>query len=153
MATILVVDDDAALVLVLQETLQRIGHETLTARNVGEALHLLARNTADLIISDYRMPGITGLEFLTMLASDGYDIPLIMLTGHGSIQHAVASIKAGAIDYITKPVRPEQIEMGVQQALEFSALRRDNNRLRREVSELRSERQILGETPAIRRVL
>ena len=139
--------------MMLEQTLTRAGHEVVTARNVGEALHTLARTDIDLIVSDYKMPGITGLEFLAMLPTEGYDIPLIMLTGHGSIQHAVASIKAGAIDYITKPVRAEQLELAVGQALEWANLRRDNNRLRREVMELRSERQIVGDTPAIRRVM
>ena len=76
-----------------------------------------------------------------------------MLTGYGSIEHAVAAIKAGAIDYITKPVRPEQLELAVNQALEVVRLRRENERLRREVMEFRNERQIIGDSPAIRRVL
>ena len=76
----------------------------------------------------------------------------ISLTGYGSIEHAVAAIKAGAIDYITKPVRPEQLELAVNQALEVVRLRRENERLRREVMEFRNERQIIGDSPAIRRV-
>ena len=99
------------------------------------------------------MPGLTGLEFLALLRQEGYETPLIMLTGYGSIEHAVAAIKAGAIDYITKPVRPEQLELAVNQALEVVRLRRENERLRREVMEFRNERQIIGDSPAIRRVL
>ena len=76
-----------------------------------------------------------------------------MLTGYASIEHAVAAIKAGAIDYITKPVRPEQLELAVDQALEFVRLRRENDALRREVMEFRNERQIIGDSAAIRRVL
>ena len=60
------------------------------------------------------MPGLTGLEFLALLRQEGYETPLIMLTGYASIEHAVAAIKAGAIDYITKPVRPEQLELAVE---------------------------------------
>jgi DNA-binding NtrC family response regulator len=99
------------------------------------------------------MPGLTGLEFLALLRQEGHDTPLIMLTGYGSIEHAVAAIKAGAIDYITKPVRPEQLELAVNQALEVVRLRRENERLRKEVMEYRSERQIIGDSAAIRRVL
>ena len=99
------------------------------------------------------MPGLTGLEFLPLLQREGYDIPLIMLTGYASIEHAVASIKAGAIDYITKPVRPQQLELAVEQALEFVRLRRENEALRQEVMEFRNERQIVGDSPAIRRIL
>src|SRR5207248_8906348 len=107
----------------------------------------------DLIISDYRMPGLTGLEFLGLLQREGYDIPLIMLTGYASIEHAVAAIKAGAIDYITKPVRREQLELAVEQALEYVRLRRENESLKREVMEIRSERQIIGDSPAVRKIL
>ncbi|HEU4628454.1 MAG TPA: response regulator, partial [Gemmatimonadaceae bacterium] len=153
MATILCVDDDPSVGLILEDTLQRAGHTTLMARHVPEALHALERNAVDLIISDYRMPGITGLEFLSMLSREGHDVPLIMLTGYASIEHAVTAIKAGAVDYITKPVRPQQLELAVDQALEFVRLRRENEALRREVSALRNERQILGESAAIRRLL
>jgi DNA-binding NtrC family response regulator len=153
MATILHVDDEPSISLILQDTLERAGHTPVSARSVPEALQVLARGEVDLIISDYRMPGLTGLEFLSLLQREGYETPLIMLTGHASIEHAVASIKAGAIDYITKPVRPEQLKLAVEQALEFVRLRRENESLRREVMEFRNERQIIGESPAIRRIL
>ena len=153
MATILCVDDDPNVGLILEDTLQRAGHATVMARHVPEALHALAAQEIDLIISDYRMPGITGLEFLTMLGREGHDVPLIMLTGYASIEHAVTAIKAGAVDYITKPVRPQQLELAVDQALEFVRLRRENAALRREVMELRNERQILGDSPSIRRLM
>jgi DNA-binding NtrC family response regulator len=153
MATILCLDDEPAIGLILQDSLERAGHQAVSAHNVPQALQALANGSVDLIISDYRMPGLTGLEFLALLRQEGYETPLIMLTGYGSIEHAVAAIKAGAIDYITKPVRPEQLELAVNQALEVVRLRRENERLRREVMEFRNERQIIGESPAIRRVL
>jgi DNA-binding NtrC family response regulator len=153
MATILYVDDEPAVGLIVEDTLRRAGHQAVGARHVPEALHILERTAVDLIVSDYRMPGITGLEFLSMLQREGHDIPVIMLTGYGSIEHAVASIKAGAIDYITKPVRPQQLELAVEQALEFVRLRRENEALRREVMELRNERQVIGESLAIRKIL
>ncbi len=153
MATILWVDDDAAVGLILDDTLRRAGHKPVGARHVGEALHVLERSAVDLVISDYRMPGITGLEFLTMLQREGHDVPVIMLTGHASIEHAVMAIKAGAVDYITKPVRPQQLELAVDQALEYVRLRRENEALRREVSAIRSERQIVGDSPSMRRLM
>ena len=125
MATILYVDDEPSVGMIVADTLERAGHTPIGARSVPEALQVLERSEVDLIISDYRMPGLTGLEFLQLLAREGYDIPLIMLTGYASIEHAVASIKAGAIDYITKPVRPQQLELAVDQALEFVRLRRE----------------------------
>jgi DNA-binding NtrC family response regulator len=153
MATILYVDDEPAIGLILEDTLERAGHAAVGARNVPEALQALARGNVDLIISDYRMPGLSGLEFLELLQQEGYDVPLIMLTGHATIEHAVTAIKAGAVDYITKPVRPDQLERSVAQALEVLRLRRENDALRREVMEFRNERTIIGESARIRRLL
>src|SRR5437868_1471550 len=153
MATILCLDDEPAIGLILQDTLERAGHQAISAHNVPQALQALAGGGVDLIISDYRMPGLTGLEFLALLRQEGYETPLIMLTGYASIEHAVASIKAGAIDYITKPVRPQQLELAVGQALEYVRLKRENEALKREVMEIRSERQIIGDSPAVRKIL
>jgi DNA-binding NtrC family response regulator len=150
MATILYVDDEPSVGLILDDALTRAGHHAVGARSAGEALQVLSRESIDLIISDYLM---TGLEFLALLQREGYDIPLIMVTGSASVEHAVAAIKAGAVDYITKPVRTEQLELAVEQALEFVRLRRENEVLRREVMEFRNERQIVGDSPAIRRIL
>ena len=153
MATILCVDDEPSVGMILEDALVRAGHEAIVVRGVSEALEVLSRGGVDLIISDYRMPGQTGLEFLSILTRDAYDVPLIMLTGHASIEHAVASIKAGAIDYITKPIRAQQLELAVDMALDFVRLRRENASLRRELMEYRSERQIVGDSPPIRRIL
>ena len=153
MANVLYVDDESAIRLVLQDTLERLGHSAVGAQNVPEALAVLARGDVDLIISDFRMPGMSGLELLETLREDGRDIPLIMLTGHGTIEHAVAAIKAGAVDYITKPVQPEQLEHAVAQALELSRLKRENEALRREVMEIRTARAIVGKSSVMRAVL
>ena len=151
--SILYVDDEPAVSMIVEHTLRDAGHETVGARNVPEALQVLARGGVELIISDYKMPGLSGLEFLELLTSEGFDIPLIMLTGYASIEHAVASIKAGAVDYITKPVRPEQLTLAVEQALELVRLRKENATLRREMSVVRNERQILGDSAAMRHTL
>ena len=153
MATILYVDDEPAIGLVLQDTLERLGHSAIGATNVPEALAALARGQIDLIISDFRMPGLSGLELLEMLRAEGRDIPLIMLTGYATIEHAVAAIKAGAADYITKPLQVEQLEHAVVQALELSRLKRENQALREEVMEMRAARSIVAKSPAMRQVL
>jgi DNA-binding NtrC family response regulator len=153
MATILCVDDEPSALMVLRATLDQAGHKAVGVTNVDAALNVLSRGGVDLIISDYRMPGATGLEFIGRLNETGYDVPLIMATGYATIEHAVASIKAGAIDYITKPIRPDQLELVVEQALEFVRLRRENVALRQEVTELRGERRILGESAALQRIM
>ena len=153
MANILYVDDEPTIGLLLEDALHRAGHRATGARNVPEALQVLARGDIELILSDFRMPGMSGMEFLSLLQQEGYDIPLIMVTGYASIENAVEAIKLGASDYITKPIRPEQLEHAVDKALRFARLRRENDTLRREVMELRNERQIIGESPAARRLL
>ena len=153
MANILYVDDEPALGLVLQDTLERLGHQAFGAANVPEALAALEKSEIDLIISDYRMPGMSGLDFLELLRDAGRDTPLIMLTGHATIEHAVAAIKAGAVDYITKPIQPEQLEHAVRQALELTRLKRENEALRREVMEMRAEREIVGKSAIMRGLL
>ena len=153
MATILCVDDEANSVLILEDALRQAGHKTIGVHNVPAAMSVLARGGVDLIVSDYRMPGTTGLEFLDELSREGLDIPLIMVTGYGSIEHAVASIKAGAIDYITKPVRPQPLEVAVDQALEFARLKKENKQLREEVTQFRSSREIIGDSEALSRIM
>ena len=153
MANILYVDDEPTLGLVLQDTLERLGHQTFGAANVPEALAALEKSEIDLIISDYRMPGMSGLDFLELLRDAGRDTPLIMLTGHATIEHAVAAIKAGAVDYITKPIQAEQLEHAVRQALELTRLKRENEALRREVMEIRAEREIIGKSTVMRSLL
>jgi DNA-binding NtrC family response regulator len=154
MATILHVDDDPAVGLILEDTLRRAGHEPVAARNVGEALHLLERTPVELVISDYRMPGITGLEFLAMLQREGHDVPVIMLTGHASIEHAVTAIKAGAVDYITKPVRPQQLELAGRAGARVRApAGARTRRCAARSGAMRSERQIVGDSSRVRRIL
>ena len=153
MATILYVDDEPSVGSIIADCLAHAGHQALGATSVPEAMAVLSRGGIDLIVSDYRMPGVTGLEFLGVLAREGIDVPVIMLTGFGSIEHAVASLKAGAVDYITKPIRPQQFELAIDQALELVRLRRENADLRREVMEFRSERQIIGDSPSMRRLM
>jgi len=153
MATILYVDDDPTIGLLLEDTLLRSGHRAIGARNVPQALQALSHGEIELIISDFKMPGMTGLEFLGLLKEEAYDIPLIMVTGYASIEHAVLAIKAGAADYITKPVRPEQLEHAVAKALQVARLRKENDVLRQEVMALRNERQIIGESGVMRRLL
>ena len=153
MATILYVDDEPAIRLVLQDTLERMGHSAIGAANVPEALQALQHSSVDLIISDFRMPGLSGLQLLELLHDQGHQIPLIILTGHATIEHAVSAIKAGASDYITKPLQPDQLDHAVTQALELARLKRENDALRQEVMAIRTERAIIGKSAAIRQAL
>jgi DNA-binding NtrC family response regulator len=153
MATILYVDDEPAVGLLLAHMIEQAGHHAVGAKSVHEALQVLARERVDLVISDHQMPGLTGLDLLELMKGEAYDIPLIILTGFASVEHAVAAIKAGAVDYITKPVDARHLEIAVEQALKVQRLRRENAALRDEVMALRQSQQIVGESPAIHRAL
>ena len=153
MPTILCVDDDPAILSLLRKTFERLGHVVVEAPGVPAALQALARDPIDLVVSDFNMPGATGLDLLEFMRQEACDAPLIMLTGHGSIEHAVTAIKAGAIDYLTKPFRPQQLELALTAGLEVARLRKENTALKREVTALRGSRKLLGESAAMRRVL
>ena len=153
MATILCVDDEPSTGVVLEHHLTKIGHRPLLAASVEEALRTIARTPVDLIVADYRMPNATGLDLLSVLEKEGYQVPVIIMTGYSSIEHAVVSIKSGAIDYLTKPIRPETLEIAVNQALEVVRLRRENEQFRREINKFRATRALVGESLPFRRVM
>ncbi len=153
MATILGVDDEPGVRSLLRKSVERLGHEFIEAPHAAAAMHLLAHRQVDLVVSDFRMPGIDGIELLQMARAEGMTVPFIMLTGHASIEHAVAAIRAGAIDYLAKPFRSQQVELAITAGLDVSRLRRENAELRTEVSALRTRRALLGDSPAMRQVL
>jgi DNA-binding NtrC family response regulator len=153
MATILCVDDEPSVGVILEHTLTKIGHRPLLVSSVEEAMQTVMRTPLDLIIADYRMPRLTGLDLLGLLEKEGYRVPVIIMTGYSSIEHAVISIKTGAIDYLTKPIRAETLEIAVQQALEVVRLRRENETFRREILKIRSTRALIGESESFRRIM
>jgi two-component system response regulator HydG len=153
MATILCVDDEPSVGVIMEHTLTKIGHRPLLVSSVEEAMRTVTRTPLDLIIADYRMPRLTGLDLLGLLEKEGYRVPVIIMTGYSSIEHAVISIRSGAIDYLTKPIRAETLEIAVQQALEVVRLRRENETFRREILKIRSTRALIGESESFRRIM
>jgi len=153
MAMILCVDDEPAVGVIVEHALTRLGHRCRVVPGVEEAMVAVAGSPFDLILADYRMPQKTGLDLLHLLQAEGVRIPVIIMTGYSSVQHAVASIKGGAIDYLTKPVTPETLEIAVSQALEVVRLRRENESFRRELLKFRASRTIVGESEPVRHVM
>jgi len=152
MATILCVDDEPNVLHVIRRTLENAGHRAIGLTNVDAAFGVLQTEPVDLIISDYRMPEATGLEFLQRLTETGTEVPLIMLTAHASVEHAVASMKAGALDYVTKPIRADQLKLVVEHALEYLNMRRSTRQLR-EAAARRNEDRIVGDCGVMRSLL
>jgi DNA-binding NtrC family response regulator len=150
MAQILCVDDDPGVLVVLEQLLAELGHQTVLAPGVPEAVAELARQPFELVLTDFRMPEATGLDLVRHVVEQGLDLPVIVMTGYSSVEHAVASMKQGAADYLTKPLRAEALRIAVHQALEVSRLRRANEAYRRELTALRGEREIIGSSRALR---
>ena len=153
MSTILCIDDEPSVGVTLEHTLAEFGHQAILASSVNEGLKALAQQSVDLILSDYRMPEATGLDLLEALRQQGFEIPVIIMTGYSSIEHAVLSMRHGAVDYLTKPLRQETLRIAVTNALEVNRLRRENDEFRRELSSLRGPRTIVGESEALRAVM
>jgi DNA-binding NtrC family response regulator len=153
MATILCVDDEPSVAVLVERALREVGHEPILANSVAEAMKVVDWRAPDLIISDYSMPNETGLDLLRRLREGSYEIPVIIVTGYASVENAVTSMRHGAVDYLTKPVRAESLRIAVNQALEVVRLRRENEAFRLELRSLRGQRAIVGESDALRLVL
>ena len=137
MPTILHVDE-SSVGLLLEATLNRAGHRVLSADNVVETLQVLARERVDLVIYDDGLPGMTGSEFLTLLQRERHAVPVIVLTNCASVEQAVTAMKAGAVDFIPKPVNPQQLQLAVERALDFARLQRANETPRRQLTAIGS---------------
>ena len=113
----LVVDDEPDLLELLELTLSRMGLDTTRAETVGEAIRLLDKEPFDLCLTDMRLPDGEGLRVVEHINQKGLDVPVAVITAFGSAENAVAALKAGAFDYLSKPVALEQLRALVKQAL------------------------------------
>ncbi len=114
---VLVIDDEPDLLELLELTLSRMGLDTIRAESVGEAIRLLDREPFDLCLTDMRLPDGEGLRVVEHINQKGLDVPVAVITAYGSAENAVAALKAGAFDYLAKPVALEQLRALVKQAL------------------------------------
>jgi two-component system response regulator AtoC len=116
-ALILLVDDDTAITTVLGSLLKQAGLSTLTARSGNEALALLEKQPVDVVVTDLRMPGMDGMTLLRHVVHAWSDIPVLVLSAHGTVALAVDAMKAGAADFLTKPFDRDEVLFVVQKAL------------------------------------
>ncbi|MEP7043515.1 MAG: sigma-54 dependent transcriptional regulator [Dokdonella sp.] len=130
---ILVVDDEPKMRRVLEIMLQKLGHRVFSAGNGREALDLFASNAIDLVIADLRMPEMDGIELLSSLRERGSEVPLLVVTAHGTVETAVAAMKYGAFDYIVRPFDMDALLLSIERALASAALTRQNAFLREEI--------------------
>ena len=140
---VLVVDDEADILELLELTLVRMGLEVVRASGVGQAKECLDSNGFDLCLTDMRMPDGEGLEVVRYIADRGLDVPVAVITAHGNLENAVAVLKAGAFDYLSKPVALDQLRTLVNSALRLPV----KNELPHD-----GESVLLGNSPAMAQV-
>src|SRR5580704_19715050 len=134
MAKLLIVDDEKNIRQSLTHFLSGCGHEVTAADSAREALDLLAEGAEfDLVLSDWRMAEMNGLELLRAIKEKYPDLVVILMTAYGTIDNAVAAMKAGAYDYLTKPFSVDQVQHVVERALEVKELRSQNQALLRAI--------------------
>ena len=149
MAKILLVDDEERMVAVLKADLARRGHAVTGATNGAAALAELRRDAFDLVVTDLRMEPVDGLAVIAGVQAESPGTPVIVLTAYGEVATAVAALRAGACDYLTKPCDFDTVALAVTRALGEAALRRENRALRHAVSALAGAAELVGESPAL----
>jgi two-component system response regulator AtoC len=148
MSTILLVDDEPGVLFTLGEVLTDRGHRVISARSGPEALTKL--DDVEAVLTDLAMPGMDGLELMTQIISRDPQLPVILLTAHGSERVAVAAMKQGAYDYLAKPFDIDEVAVVIERAVEARQLRLDNRRL---AAEQTLGRRIIGASRPMRRLL
>lgn len=149
---LLVVDDERNILRVISATLKKEGYEVEVARTGEEALDKFSANHADLVVTDFKLPGMSGVDLLSSIKSITPDVPVIMLTAYGTIERVVEAMKRGAFNYLTKPVNPDELVAVVKEAMEKYRLIRENLALKNQLKERYSFNNIIGKSQAMQEV-
>jgi DNA-binding NtrC family response regulator len=150
MVKILVVDDEQGLCAGIQEALRREGYRVDASTDPHAALKLAQDRLYNLIVSDIKMPGLSGLELLTQVRAHQRDTLFILMTAYGTVESAVEAMKQGAYDYLPKPLDMKRLRALVQKALEFQAVVAENNELRLRLQTGAEPSLLVGESEPMR---
>ncbi len=150
--SVLVVDDDAAMREMLVSLLEEQGVTATSVGSADEAVESARENEFGLVISDIRMPGKDGIKLTSELRVLRPEMPVILMTAFGSIDSAVAGMRAGAFDYVTKPFKRDAIVASLDRAFEHRALVEENRRLRLAVDRTTKFGELIGASPAMREI-
>ena len=137
----------------LNFNLDEAGFEIQTAKDGAEALELFQSDDFDCVITDLRMPKLSGLEFLEKIKAADSEIPVIVITAFGEVETAVTAMKAGAFDYINKPFNRDEILLTIERAVNFSETKTENRQLRELVEKQFRLENVIGDSPKMREVL
>jgi two-component system, NtrC family, response regulator HydG len=152
-ATLLVADDDPGLRESLERTLTREGYRVILASDGNAALERLQAGGIDLVLTDLKMPGLTGIEVLRAAKAIAPDVDVILLTAFGTVEEAVKAMKEGAYDFLTKPFQRAQVLRLIRQALERRELIQQNRALQQRLDDLLRQGVVIGSSPAFRRMM
>lgn len=161
MSTVLVVDDKEMLRDSVGATLRRAGYDVVTATDGGGALAAIASRRPDAVVTDLRMPGMSGVELVRQVRQIDEDLPVVMMTAFATVETAVEALKEGAFDYITKPFEGDELVVAVKRAIDHARLVRENAVLRSAgggaeagpaADGARGLARLVGDSPAMRRV-
>ncbi len=152
MKRVLVLDDDRRTRRVLQILLERLGLESSAFERAEDALATLDTESAALVLTDLRMPGTDGIEFMRRLRELDAQVPVIVLTAYGTVEAAVEAMKLGAIDFVAKPFDVDALELLIRRSLEMSRTRTENRYLRERLDPPATFEDIVGAAPAMQRV-
>ncbi|MHB8652422.1 MAG: sigma-54-dependent transcriptional regulator [Terriglobia bacterium] len=153
MPTILIVEDEPKMLRLLELTLAEEGFGTRAAPDAEAGLKLLGQEQIDLVITDLRLPGINGLEFLQAVKRTSALIPVVVMTAYGTVETAVEAMKAGASDYVLKPFSLEEIKLIVHKELDVNRLRQENRSLREALGHRYEFKNIVARSPKMQEVL
>jgi DNA-binding NtrC family response regulator len=149
---ILVVDDDPRMCELVETGLTRKGFEVETRTTGGAALEFLPLSEVDAVVTDLNMPRVSGLELCERIVTNYPDVPVLVITAFGSMETAVAAMRVGAYDFITKPFEIDELIFALDRAVRFSRLEREVKRLRRVAGEDEGFGELVGDSEAMRRV-
>jgi two-component system response regulator HydG len=151
---VLVVDDEASARSGLEKLLRQAGYRVNTAKDGNEALALAAEEPPEVVVTDLKMPEMDGMTLLAKLRESDRDLPVIVATAFGDVSSAVAAMRAGASDYLTKPIDFDALLMAIERARERRALRVEAENLRRQLRERDAEglQGLIGASPAMQKV-
>lgn len=152
METILIVDDEINYTLILAAVLEDEGFETLTANSGAEAMATLAESDVDLVLTDMKMPAMDGIDLLERIKKEDADLPVIMMTAHGTVEKAVEAMQKGAYNYILKPFDNERLVLYTNKAISMYRVVKENRQLRRAVEGRYSFHNIIGKSKAMQDV-
>ena len=150
--TILTIDDEENIRNGLADNFELEGYEVKQAASGEEGLKLIAEGGIDLVITDLRMDGISGSEVVKHVTSEHPGVPIIVLTGHGSIDDATAALKAGAFDFLTKPLDLDHLNKIVKNALQGKILAEENRQLQTKLLKSQSPDEMIGKSDSLGRV-